>query len=446
MSHSSSSLITPSRTSTAQAALDAVLPARRSTPMRSSTSIDRATEPCRPCDGTTLMDQQRASTAMRGSFCGRTRREFLWEIGGGFGSVALTGLLGGGRVPGAAGRRGRRQRRRFVNPLAPKAPPLPAKAKSVIFLFMYGGPSHVDTFDYKPKLYPLDGKTIAVKTFGRGGKKNEGRIVGPKWSFRQYGQCGKWVSDLVPAPGDLRRRHRVHPLDVRRVADPRLGHADDELGPAPVGQPVPGHVGHLRPGQRERKPARLRGDARPDRRPDQRRQELVERLHAGGLPGDGAPVRRRADPRPGLARGHRPRDPPAACSTGSARRTRTTWPPGRQLRAGRADRQLRAGVQDAAVGARGRRLRPRIARDPGALRHRPAAHGRLRPQVPDRPAAGRARRALRPDLLRRRPQRRQLGRPRRPGRQPHQARRRHRQADRRLAQGPEAPRAARSRP
>ena len=63
---------------------------------------------------------------------------------------------------------------------------------------MYGGPWHVDTFDYKPKLYRLDGKTIAVKTFGRGGKKNEGRVVGPKWKFKQYGQCGKWVSDLFP--------------------------------------------------------------------------------------------------------------------------------------------------------------------------------------------------------------------------------------------------------
>ena len=75
---------------------------------------------------------------------------------------------------------------------------LPAKAKSVIFLFMYGGPSHIDTFDYKPELYGLDGKTVPVKTFGRGGKKNEGRVVGPKWKFKQYGQCGKWVSDLFP--------------------------------------------------------------------------------------------------------------------------------------------------------------------------------------------------------------------------------------------------------
>src|SRR5436853_5946732 len=85
-----------------------------------------------------------------------------------------------------------------TNPLAPRPPHFAPKAKNVIFLFMYGGPSQVDTFDYKPKLYELDGKTIEVKTFGRGGKKNQGRVVGPKWKFRQYGQCGKWVSDLFP--------------------------------------------------------------------------------------------------------------------------------------------------------------------------------------------------------------------------------------------------------
>jgi hypothetical protein len=68
----------------------------------------------------------------------------------------------------------------------------------VIFLFMYGGPSQVDTFDYKPDLYALDGKTIPIKTFGRGGKKNEGRVIGPKWKFKQYGQSGKYISDLFP--------------------------------------------------------------------------------------------------------------------------------------------------------------------------------------------------------------------------------------------------------
>jgi hypothetical protein len=136
----------------------------------------------------------------RRSFCGRTRREFLWEIGGGFGSVALAGLLGpdGFLAKQSVAADGITP---FANPMAPKAPPLRAKARSVIFLFMYGGPSHVDTFDYKPGLYGQDGKTVAVKTFGRGGKKNQGRIVGPKWAFRQYGQCGKWISELFPHLG-----------------------------------------------------------------------------------------------------------------------------------------------------------------------------------------------------------------------------------------------------
>jgi hypothetical protein len=140
-------------------------------------------------DGTTIPRQ----------FCGRTRREFLWETGGGFGAVALSGLLGDDffarQAPAAEAKT------KFINPLVPKTPHFDPKAKAVIFLFMYGGPSQVDTFDYKPKLYPLDGKTIPVKTFGRGGHKNTGRVVGPKWKFKQYGQCGKWVSDLFPYVG-----------------------------------------------------------------------------------------------------------------------------------------------------------------------------------------------------------------------------------------------------
>jgi hypothetical protein len=129
-----------------------------------------------------------------GSFCGRTRREFLWEAGAGFTALGLVDLLSRegffGREAAAA--------TRAANPLAPKPPHFSPKARSVIFLFMYGGPSHVDTFDYKPELYRLDGQTIPIKTFGRGGKKNEGRVVGPKWAFKPYGQCGKYVSDLFP--------------------------------------------------------------------------------------------------------------------------------------------------------------------------------------------------------------------------------------------------------
>ena len=133
-----------------------------------------------------------------GRACSLSRRQFLWESAAGFGSVALTGMLGSeflaSTAKAADGAR--------ANPLARGGRPVDAKAvaraKHVIFLFMYGGPSQVDTFDYKPDLYRLDGKTIDVPTFGRQGKRGGGRVVGPKWRFRQYGECGKWVSDLFP--------------------------------------------------------------------------------------------------------------------------------------------------------------------------------------------------------------------------------------------------------
>src|SRR5690349_13951930 len=97
-----------------------------------------------------------SNTPPNGPFCRRTRREFLWEAGAGFTGLALTGLLTAdkffGREVNAA-----TPAAHFANPLQAKAPHFAPKAKSVIFLFMYGGPSHVDTFDHKPELYRLDG-------------------------------------------------------------------------------------------------------------------------------------------------------------------------------------------------------------------------------------------------------------------------------------------------
>jgi hypothetical protein len=146
-----------------------------------------------------------STTRPSNTFCGRTRREFLWQAGAGFTGVALAGLLDRdgffGRKALAAAGAGSAQADTSANPLSPKPQQFNGKAKSVIFLFMYGGPSHVDTFDHKPKLYALDGQTIDVKTFGRGGHKNQGRVVGPKWSFKPYGKCGKLVSDLFPHVG-----------------------------------------------------------------------------------------------------------------------------------------------------------------------------------------------------------------------------------------------------
>ena len=139
------------------------------------------------------------------NFCKRTRREFLWEAGAKFTGLAMTGLLtkdgffneAHAQASPASGGQGA-----LGNPLAPKPPMFPTKAKSVIFLFMYGGPSHIDTFDYKPTMYGRDGQTIEVKTFGRGGKRNQGRLIEPKWKFKQYGKSGKWVSDLFPNVGN----------------------------------------------------------------------------------------------------------------------------------------------------------------------------------------------------------------------------------------------------
>ncbi len=125
--------------------------------------------------------------------CGRftprpvTRRQMLARAAGGFGAVALSALLAeeGQAKPAAAG------------PFAPKAPHFPAKAKSVIFLYMDGGPSQVDTFDPKPRLDREHGEPIKMKVpptqFN-----NVGKVLKSPWKFRQYGQSGIPVSDLFP--------------------------------------------------------------------------------------------------------------------------------------------------------------------------------------------------------------------------------------------------------
>src|SRR5687767_6334034 len=81
------------------------------------------------------------------------------------------------------------------DPLAPKLSHHPAKAKRVIFIFSTGGVSHMDTFDYKPKLFAADGKTTGVG----GGLSNQQKVLlKPGWEFRPGGKCGTLVSDLFP--------------------------------------------------------------------------------------------------------------------------------------------------------------------------------------------------------------------------------------------------------
>lgn len=133
----------------------------------------------------------------RRNFCGRTRREFLWQAGGGFAGTSLAAMLGsdGFLAEQSVAADGITP---WKTPLAVKRSHFPARAKSVIFLFMYGGPSQIDTFDHKPGMKGMDNKTVNVKTFGRSGHRSLGRIVEPRWDFRRSGECGKPVSTLFP--------------------------------------------------------------------------------------------------------------------------------------------------------------------------------------------------------------------------------------------------------
>jgi Protein of unknown function (DUF1501) len=117
-----------------------------------------------------------------------TRRELLARTSNGFGIAALAGILQGAEAN---------------NPLAPKNPPLPAKAKSVIFLFMHGGVSHVDTFDPKPQLTRYNGKPLSAelaKVIKTSFIHDPSKAIlrGSPWEFRPGGTCGTPVSDLYP--------------------------------------------------------------------------------------------------------------------------------------------------------------------------------------------------------------------------------------------------------
>jgi hypothetical protein len=106
-----------------------------------------------------------------------TRRDFLQAAGGGFGSLALAGVAQAAGISGG-------------NPLTPHRPHFPARAKRVICLFMRGGPSQVDTFDYKPALAKKDGEDVS--------KGSKLKYWKSPWEFNQYGESGMWISDLFP--------------------------------------------------------------------------------------------------------------------------------------------------------------------------------------------------------------------------------------------------------
>ncbi len=120
-----------------------------------------------------------------------SRRDLLRVSSAGFGSLALAGLLG--QEAQAAATVGTAS----AGPLTPKPPHFEPKAKRVIFLFMHGGPSQVDTFDYKPLLKRDHGKPLPFKRPKVVSSETFNLLQSP-WEFKQHGQSGAWVSELFP--------------------------------------------------------------------------------------------------------------------------------------------------------------------------------------------------------------------------------------------------------
>src|SRR5216117_1219555 len=124
----------------------------------------------------------------------KSRRDFLFDSYLGLGALALKDLLGADFARAASGGDG--------NPLAAKPQHHPAKAKSCIFLFMEGGVSQMDTFEYKPALVKYAGQQMpkAERTTGELATFSSApnRVIPPYWEFKQHGQSARWMSSLLP--------------------------------------------------------------------------------------------------------------------------------------------------------------------------------------------------------------------------------------------------------
>lgn len=131
-----------------------------------------------------------------------TRRQALRQCGVGFGALALTDLLARASGAGPASAGSRPSGRPDSGPLQARSPHFSARTKRVIFLFMHGGPSHVDTFDYKPALLRDSGKPLPFAK-PRVQFSKTGNLRQSPWAFRPYGQSGAMVSDLFPSVGAL---------------------------------------------------------------------------------------------------------------------------------------------------------------------------------------------------------------------------------------------------
>lgn len=128
--------------------------------------------------------------------CTGSRREFLWEAGAGFAGLALIDQLNQDGFFQQQARGETASGRSVTEPLAPREPHFLPKAKRCIFLFLYGGPSQMDLFDYKPELQKRDGETVDIEIRRRSVQKQ--KLLASKRTFAQYGESGLWCSDAFP--------------------------------------------------------------------------------------------------------------------------------------------------------------------------------------------------------------------------------------------------------
>ena len=142
-------------------------------------------------------NQSQTGGRRKPAVCPGTRREFLWQAGAGFAGLALTDVLDRDGFFSSRVRAAEQPTGDFaINPLAPRTSHFPAKAKRCIFLFMYGGPSSVDMWDYKPQLQKRDRKTVDIEI--RRGSIQKQTLLASRRKFAQHGESGLWGSDAVP--------------------------------------------------------------------------------------------------------------------------------------------------------------------------------------------------------------------------------------------------------
>jgi uncharacterized protein (DUF1501 family) len=150
-----------------------------------------------------------------------TRRHFFRDCGVGVGKIALAGLLTDALA-------GRASARTVANPLAPKKPHFPPRAKRVIHLFMAGAPSHLDLFDHKPMLAKLEGKPLPPSVIG--GQRyafirSDAGVMGPRFKFKKAGKCGAELAEILP--------HLAEVVDdiclVRSVRTDQFNHAPAQI-------------------------------------------------------------------------------------------------------------------------------------------------------------------------------------------------------------------------